>query len=815
MVPPDHGELPPQVTEIFERYVRAHDEGPEPDPEPFLREAGAHRRSLQARIAAFREIQGITERLRTAPTIGPGTRLGRFEIRASLGEGGLAKVYLAMDPKLGRRVALKVIDSREVLDEERRGWVLREARSLARIEHPGVLRVYEVNDEEGCLLVVTEHLAGPSLAEVVAELRRSGDQATRRDTEAAQIAARLQSFRQRTACLEALARALAYCHDMGVLHRDIKPGNVVFDSKGAPKLIDFGLAHLEDADEDTNVDVTEKMMGTPAYLAPEQVDLGRTGADPRSDQFSFGTLAYELLSLAQPFHRRTRSETLDAVSRANPRPLGRKAAGVPPDLARVVHHALEQSPSGRYPTMHAMAADLQAILEDRPIGIAEPSLFRVLRLWARRNRTFALSAAASLVLLVSIVAAQWWILSRTEQAEVRETLALIDPKAHFLPEDFRTSVQTLLDCRTRAERFDRGLKRLLFGSLEAEVYAKIVPWSRRLVEVIQQERKLEDQGVAPFQGTPWRQIVDLEEQLKSGNAELAAMRMRGKALIPWDRLADCDHSMFGWKTPSEPEPFLNTLRLPYPLQTREMLDPGLYRLIAWKDNRVSWEACFVIQTMWDDPVEITGRRPERALLNEATEEKGTYVHLPVRAGPCERYVPAHRLLGRLITIREVQAYRRSKGLPERTLDEGELPDDPEWVTVGEAMDYAAWVGGRLPTSWELWLSERRNPGSLPVLGAQGHGEWTIDYALSSGVEIATVFKWEDETSSYVRERPGQWVDGLSRSFQDSRSPMSNNPDTNESVGVAFRIAFTSDTKSGLLAGGEFHPHTIDSIQLIR
>src|SRR5262249_13853665 len=158
-------------------------------------------------------------------------------------------------------------------------------RALARLEHPGVVKVHEVDDSTAQLCIAMELVGGPSLEQVIQEWRRARDGAesaasaanAQGHAEARALAARLEPYSARITLLVELAEALAYCHDHGVLHRDIKPQNVLFDAAGHAKLIDFGLAHDEGADEDSRVGLTQTLVGTAAHIAPEQAASDKTG----------------------------------------------------------------------------------------------------------------------------------------------------------------------------------------------------------------------------------------------------------------------------------------------------------------------------------------------------------------------------------------------------------------------------------------------------------------------------------------------------------------------------------------------------------
>ena len=244
----------------FEEFLAADERGIEREAELLLA-AGAQRDALAAKIRLHRQLKALGGAAAPPPSPAAQQRLGRFEVLGSLGQGGISRVLLAFDPKMNRRVALKLIEREMLLDKDQRTWILNEARGLASTSHPGVVQVYEVGEAGPHTYVAMELLTGPSLHEVIAEWTRQREDSAapslpefeedRARTEALRaLATRLAPYSRRIELLAELAEALAHCHDHGVLHRDIKPKNVQFDGEGRPKWIDFGLAHVEGADED-------------------------------------------------------------------------------------------------------------------------------------------------------------------------------------------------------------------------------------------------------------------------------------------------------------------------------------------------------------------------------------------------------------------------------------------------------------------------------------------------------------------------------------------------------------------------------------
>jgi len=418
-------DVAPELEQLFTAYLERAAEYDAQGLEQLYASAGEHGPALRARVEMHLELLRLSRDLPSAPGAEAGAaplglphpppvrpapaeeaidRLGRFEILRSLGEGGLSSVYLARDPRLGREVALKVLDRGLRLSNSDRAFVLNEARSLARLDHPGVVRVYEVCEEDGVDCVLMEHVRGPSLSEVIDALAHglpaapSAEEALARERHErlANEMQRLRPYTARVALIAGIARALAYCHAMGVVHRDVKPANVLV-SGGEPVLIDFGLAHIDGGSG--SLGVTRRLVGTAAYIAPEQAETSETGANPLSDQFSLGAVFYELLALRSAFAAGTRTQTMNAVARARAVPLRSLAPQLPAEVALVCQHCLERRPEDRYPSVDRLASDLEAWLEHRPLSIAPPSPLRRLALWSRRNWV-ALSASAAITLLV-------------------------------------------------------------------------------------------------------------------------------------------------------------------------------------------------------------------------------------------------------------------------------------------------------------------------------------------------------------------------------------------------------------------------------
>lgn len=311
-------------------------------------------------------------------------RIGPYEILGLLGEGAMGRVYLAREAHPPREVALKVVRglSRGALERFRR-----EVEILARLEHPGIVRLYAAGEED---------LGGLPTPWFALEVVRGPD--LRRYLQQAQ-----PDLRARVALLARLARAVDYAHQRGIVHRDLKPSNVLVDPHGQPKILDFGIARLQD---DARGEMTQagQVLGSLPYMSPEQLAGQGHAADARSDVYALGAIGYELLGGRLPHPELTTStlfEALDVVRRQSPLPLGRLNRRARGDLERVVMKALESAPERRYASAGAFADDLEAVLEARPVQARAPTaLYRAGR-FVRRHRALT-AAVASIVLALSV-----------------------------------------------------------------------------------------------------------------------------------------------------------------------------------------------------------------------------------------------------------------------------------------------------------------------------------------------------------------------------------------------------------------------------
>ena len=379
--------------------------------------------------------------------------LGDYRIVREVGRGGMGVVYEAEQVSLGRKVALKVLPFAAMLDQKQLQRFQNEARAAASLRHPNIVQVHFVGCERAVHFYAMDYIEGQTLAELIRHLRRleglegevpedagkavsdladslaSGRFAppkassdpnaptaaytheqtpgataeTKRTPQAAISTERSTKspayFRSIAEIGVQVAEALDHAHEHGVVHRDVKPSNVILDNSGKPWVTDFGLARIE---TDATLTVTGDLLGTVRYMSPEQALAKRIVVDHRTDVYSLGATLYELLTLQPVFSGQDRQELLRQIAFEEPKAPRRLNKAIPEELEIIVLKAMAKNPAERYDTAQELADDLRRFLEDRPIRARRPTLVQRAAKWSRRHKPIVWSAAVSMFLLLVV-----------------------------------------------------------------------------------------------------------------------------------------------------------------------------------------------------------------------------------------------------------------------------------------------------------------------------------------------------------------------------------------------------------------------------
>ncbi|MHC5065293.1 MAG: protein kinase domain-containing protein, partial [Planctomycetota bacterium] len=362
--------------------------------------------------------------------------LGPYQLLEEIGRGGQGVVYLAEDTRLGRKVALKVLRGLGPGSESLLLRFKREAAVAAKLEHPGICAVHEAGMIKGVPYIDMQYVEGESLSQKLTTARASDtpdlstymgleDQAGEEQlspqgsmgSDSATPKSRADLMRV-VEIMEKTARAIHAAHEAGILHRDVKPGNVMVTSNGEPVVLDFGLARDDDSDIPT-LTQSGDLMGTPAYMSPEQLARHSIRLDRRTDIWSLGVMLYECLTLKRPFEAPTREAVYQAIMTKDPPDVLRPNPSVPDDLRTVLDKALEKDRDRRYETALELAEELRRIRQYEPIHARPITRWIKVKRWAQRNPGVAVSLFGLLLSLSAGLAITFWLLevATTERNE--------------------------------------------------------------------------------------------------------------------------------------------------------------------------------------------------------------------------------------------------------------------------------------------------------------------------------------------------------------------------------------------------------------
>lgn len=358
--------------------------------------------------------------------------LGDFQLKREIGRGGMGIVYEAEQLSLNRRVAVKVLPFASAFDARHLQRFRREAQAAAQLHHSNIVPVYAVGCERGVNFYAMQLIDGQSLAALIEQLRETtvttnGD-ATRyggetlspfsQELSALRDQRRREYFRSAAQLIVQAAEALEHAHQFGIVHRDVKPANLLIGEHGRLWVTDFGLAQFH---ADAGLTQSGDLLGTLRYMSPEQATGQRTVIDPRADIYSIGMTLYELATLKPAFDGSNRQQILAQIVNTEPRSPRAVDPTVPQELDTIIMKAVSKSPGDRYRTAEDLAADLRRYLSDQPILARRPGLWERARKWSRRHPSFVGAALVTLaVCAAGLMIGAWRIAG--EQAKTADAL---------------------------------------------------------------------------------------------------------------------------------------------------------------------------------------------------------------------------------------------------------------------------------------------------------------------------------------------------------------------------------------------------------
>jgi serine/threonine protein kinase len=329
-----------------------------------------------------------------------------YHLLGVLGQGSMGVVYKARQVKLNRIVALKMLQHLPAASAAhhaaRLSRLRSEAEAIAQLQHADIVQIFELGEHNDLPYLALEHVAGGSLGR--------------------QLAGTPQPARQAAALVERLARAMHAAHQAGVLHRDLKPDNILLTSDGSPKISDFGLAKRLDAE--ISQTATGMVMGTPSYMAPEQAEGRSKEVGVAADVYALGAILYEVLTGRPPFRAATLLATLEQVKHDEPVPPSRLSSQVPRDLETICLKCLHKEPARRYATAEALAHDLHHFLAGEPIQARPASFLERSARWARRRPTAAALLAVSVAATLALIVGATWHTMQLRESNARLQTAL-------------------------------------------------------------------------------------------------------------------------------------------------------------------------------------------------------------------------------------------------------------------------------------------------------------------------------------------------------------------------------------------------------
>ncbi len=381
---------------VLAEYLAAVESGQAPDREQLLKDHPEVAAQLQeffenhdALVGRVATEASSIEKPGEAPTLSHGTTatdvglnelpcdFADYELLSEIDRGGMGVIYKARQKSLDRIVALKMIKSGQLANEEEIARFHVEAEAAASLTHPSIVSIYEVGEHRGIHFFSMQFIDGESLATCLTD----GPMPPR----------------EAAALVMKVAQAVSYAHEHAVVHRDLKPANVLLDEAGEPHIADFGLAKR--LSRESNLTATGQILGTPAFMAPEQAAGRDRAVNELVDVYSIGAILYAVLTGRAPFEAATEIDVLLRVLDSDPKPPGKVVRGLPKQLDQICLHCLEKNPARRYATAAAMAEDLENHLKGEPLQMKTGGFLQSVRRWARREPALFVHTAAILCFL--------------------------------------------------------------------------------------------------------------------------------------------------------------------------------------------------------------------------------------------------------------------------------------------------------------------------------------------------------------------------------------------------------------------------------
>lgn len=461
----------------YREFCEAWLEGKSLDLDEHCRKYSTCEAELRLRIERFRSIDRCLDNdrqsFKTSPAQAiqgggevPYNKLGDFRLIREIGRGGMGVVYEAQQLSLNRTVALKVLPAHLTLREETVTRFKREAATAGKLNHPGIVEIFTIGDEEGNHFFAMEFVNGAPLDRIVEHLQagknapltgailghavsknlhsRSDPSQSEEDSDDESIHAIWDKTYIESVCriMAQVTEALDFAHQSGVIHRDVKPSNILVREDGTVLLTDFGLAREEGL---PSLTITGELSGTPHYIAPEQATSRKEGVDHRVDIYSLGVTLYELLTLARPFEGNSSQEVLNRIVTREPSSLRDRNELIPKDLETICLTAMEKDPGHRYQTAKAFGEDLQNFLAFRPINARPLGLATRTYRMIRRNPMYS-ALIVLLILLIVVGPTVFLFQQKMANIEIQNALEKAEEEAatssqviEYLEEIFKSS----------------------------------------------------------------------------------------------------------------------------------------------------------------------------------------------------------------------------------------------------------------------------------------------------------------------------------------------------------------------------------------